>query len=91
MTNGPNARLAEIVINTLPRSRTRHDVHRQPHYYALRNHLLDFLVDRSRSFAAGCSAYDPRSPPIVRPGIVGPGIVGPGIVDPAIVARRKEA
>jgi nitrate/nitrite transport system ATP-binding protein len=81
MTNGPNARLAEIVVNTLPRSRTRHDMHRHPHYYGLRNHLLDFLVDRSRGFSAACSAYDPRSPPIVRP----------GIVDPAIEARRKEA
>jgi nitrate/nitrite transport system ATP-binding protein len=81
MTNGPNARLAEIVVNTLPRARTRHDMHRHPHYYGLRNHLLDFLVDRSRGFSAACSACDPRSPPIVRP----------GIVDPAIEARRKEA
>src|SRR5512145_1529437 len=39
MTNGPEARIAEIVVNTLPRVRSRHDVHHHPHYYRLRNHL----------------------------------------------------
>src|SRR3954466_8015753 len=37
MTNGPKARIAEIVVNTLPRPRARHDLHRHPHYYATRN------------------------------------------------------
>ncbi|MGE5526665.1 MAG: ABC transporter ATP-binding protein, partial [Rhodospirillaceae bacterium] len=70
MTNGPFARIAEIVVNTLPRERTRHDMHRHPHYYRIRNHLLDFLVDRSRTFAehAKTGAYDPRNPPLARPG-----------------------
>jgi nitrate/nitrite transport system ATP-binding protein len=71
MTNGPNAKIAEIVVNTLPRDRNRHDLHRHPHYYRIRNHLIEFLVDRSRAFdqetAAG--AYDPRNPPVVKPGL----------------------
>ena len=50
MTNGPRAKIAEIVVNTLPRSRTRHDLHKHPHYYRIRNHLIEFLVDRSRAF-----------------------------------------
>ncbi len=70
MTNGPHAKIAEIVENTLPRQRTRHDMHRHPHYYRIRNHLLDFLVDRSRAFAESArdGAYDPRHPPLVKPG-----------------------
>jgi nitrate/nitrite transport system ATP-binding protein len=71
MTNGPHARIAEIVVNTLPRHRTRHDLHRHPHYYRIRNHLIEFLVDRSRAFAVqGVAAgYDPRNPPLVAPGL----------------------
>jgi len=71
MTNGPRARIAEIVVNTLPRSRTQHDLHKHPHYYPIRNHLIEFLVDRSRAFGAVASspAYDPRDPPLVRPGL----------------------
>jgi len=51
MTNGPDAYLAEIVINALPRPRDRANLHRQPGYYALRNHIVDFLVTRSRVLA----------------------------------------
>jgi nitrate/nitrite transport system ATP-binding protein len=71
MTNGPHAKIAEIVVNTLPRERNRHDLHRHPHYYRIRNHLIEFLVDRSRAFAeAGAAAgYDPRKPPLTRPGL----------------------
>jgi nitrate/nitrite transport system ATP-binding protein len=71
MTNGPGARIAELVLNTLPRDRNRHDMHRHPHYYPIRNHLLDFLIDRSKSFdqeLAG-KTYDPKNPPLVMPGI----------------------
>jgi len=90
MTNGPQARLAEIVVNTLPRSRTRHDMHRHPHYYALRNHLLDFLVERSRGFVAGSALYDPRKPPIVRPASSVASIAQPW-EPPLGGARRTEA
>ena len=66
MTNGPDAVIAEVVHNPLPRDRRRFDLHKQPGYYALRNHLVDFLVDRSRSFAKSVPAgYDRRSPPVV--------------------------
>jgi nitrate/nitrite transport system ATP-binding protein len=47
MTSGPEARIGEVVANTLPRTRTRHEMHHHPSYYGLRNHLLDFLVNRS--------------------------------------------
>ncbi len=69
MTNGPHARIAEIVVNTMPRSRTRHDLHRHPHYYRIRNHLIDFLVDRSKAFASDSADYDPRHPQLVTPGL----------------------
>jgi nitrate/nitrite transport system ATP-binding protein len=69
MTNGPHAKVAEIVRNTLPRERHRDTVHKEPHYYPIRNHLVDFLVTRSRMFNADPPAgYDPRHPPEVSPG-----------------------
>jgi len=72
MTNGPDAKLAEIVDNPLPKERGRADIHRHPLYYAVRNHIIDFLVTRSKNFAAGMagSAYDPRAVPVVRPGVI---------------------
>lgn len=71
MTNGPRARIAEIVLNTLPLDRSRNDIHRDPQYYRIRNHLVDFLVTRSRVLSqAKDTSYDPRHPPEVRPGLV---------------------
>jgi nitrate/nitrite transport system ATP-binding protein len=71
MTNGPKAKIAEVVVNTLPRDRNRHNMHRHPHYYRIRNHLIEFLVDRSRAFDEESAArgYDPRNPPLVKPGL----------------------
>lgn len=70
MTNGPEAKIAEIVRNSLPRDRDRNQMHRLPGYYPLRNHLMDFLVSRSATFrdeiAAGLD-WDPRSVPVVDP------------------------
>ena len=70
MTNGPNAVLAEIVENPLPKERQRNDVHRHPLYYGVRNHIIDFLVSRSRNFADEMKGtnYDRRRVPVVRPG-----------------------
>ncbi len=70
MTNGPNAVLAEIVENPLPKERARNDVHRHPLYYGVRNHIIDFLVSRSRNFAAETKGgnFDRRHVPVVRPG-----------------------
>ncbi|OZI60511.1 ABC transporter ATP-binding protein [Bordetella genomosp. 11] len=52
MSNGPHARLAEIVHNTLPRARTRDSLHHEPQFYRIRNHLIDFLVRRSAEIQA---------------------------------------
>jgi nitrate/nitrite transport system ATP-binding protein len=72
MTNGPDARLAEIVDNPLPKDRARTDFHRHPLYYAVRNHIIDFLVTRSKTFAAETKGkpFDPRNVPVVRPGVI---------------------
>src|SRR5205809_5378474 len=40
MTNGPKAWIAEIVDNTLPKARTRAELHKLADYYPLRNHLI---------------------------------------------------
>src|SRR5687768_2167118 len=69
MTNGPEAKIAEIVVNPLPRSRTRYTIHKEPDYYPVRNHLVDFLVIRSKQFNSELPAgYDPKHPPVVTPG-----------------------
>jgi nitrate/nitrite transport system ATP-binding protein len=69
MTNGPGAVLAEIVDNPLPKDRKRSDVHKHPLYYGVRNHIIDFLVARSKSFAEESRGrHDPRHVPVVRPG-----------------------
>ena len=65
MSNGPQARVAEIVRNTLPRNRQRATLHHDPHYYPLRNHLVDFLVTRSKHLSHGLA---PTHPPTVEPG-----------------------
>lgn len=69
MTNGPSARICEIIENTLPRNRTRTDMHRHPNYYPIRNHLIEFLVNRSKQFQEELAreTYDPRHPPVVAP------------------------
>jgi nitrate/nitrite transport system ATP-binding protein len=65
MSNGPQARVAEIVRNTMPRDRQRATVHHDPQYYPLRNHLVDFLVARSKDLSHGKA---PAHPPTVEPG-----------------------
>jgi nitrate/nitrite transport system ATP-binding protein len=70
MTNGPGAVLAEIVENPLPKNRERTEVHRHPLYYAVRNHIIDFLIERSRTFVSETPDFDPRHVPLVRPGVI---------------------
>lgn len=57
MSNGHDApdgagyvpgRIAEVVVNPLPRERSRAGLHRLPGYYELRNHIVDFLVARAQ-------------------------------------------
>jgi nitrate/nitrite transport system ATP-binding protein len=71
MSNGPNARIAEIVVNTLPKGRERAHLHHDPMYYPMRNHLVDFLVNRSKDLQAksaggGLHGYKPV---VVHPGM----------------------
>jgi nitrate/nitrite transport system ATP-binding protein len=69
MTNSPDAVLAEIVENPLPKMRLRTEIHRHPMYYMVRNHIIDFLVSRSRTFLAEMGRQlDPRHVPVVRLG-----------------------
>jgi nitrate/nitrite transport system ATP-binding protein len=68
MSNGPNACIAEIVENTLPKPRQRQAIHHDAQYYRVRNHLVDFLVNRSRLYQSG-EAERPAYPPVVRPGL----------------------
>lgn len=68
MTNGPDARLAEVVVNPLPRPRRREVLHRQPGFAELRNHIVDFLVTRSRTMAQTRPVgWDGRDVPEIRP------------------------
>src|SRR4051795_6094348 len=67
MTNSPDAVVAEIVENPLPKMRLRTEIHRHPMYYMVRNHIIDFLVSRSRTFLAKRGRqFDPRHVPVVR-------------------------
>jgi nitrate/nitrite transport system ATP-binding protein len=68
MSNGPNACVAEVVENTLPRPRDRHSIHHDSQYYRVRNHLVDFLINRSKLYQSGEVAR-PAQPPVVRPGV----------------------
>jgi nitrate/nitrite transport system ATP-binding protein len=92
MTNGPGAVLAEIVENPLPKQRARSDVHKHPLYYAVRNHIIDFLVSRSRSFIEEAGGdFDPRHVAIVRPGLPEPSIAKPTDQSPPSSRGRKAA
>jgi nitrate/nitrite transport system ATP-binding protein len=90
MTNGPEARIAEIVVNTLPRTRTRHDVHHHPHYYRIRNHLVDFLVHRSRLLqeGRGDDAANETGPRVVSPGLAD-AEEAPAAARPALLVQVK--
>ena len=56
MTNGAESAsgytpggIGEVVVNTLPKKRTRAELHHLPGYYDLRNHVVDFLIKRAKS------------------------------------------
>jgi nitrate/nitrite transport system ATP-binding protein len=75
MTNGPGAVFGEIVDNPLPKDRKRTDFHRHPLYYGVRNHIIDFLVTRSKTFTAETKDFDPRHIKVVRPGALDAAVV----------------
>jgi nitrate/nitrite transport system ATP-binding protein len=70
MSNGPHARVAEIVHNTMPRNRVRATIHHDPQYYRIRNHLVDFLVNRSKLIQAGAVDRIGDAPLVVAPGLI---------------------
>jgi nitrate/nitrite transport system ATP-binding protein len=89
MTKGPGAVLAEIIENPLPKDRGRDGLHRHPLYYGLRNHIVDFLVSRSKSFASEVPDHDPRHVPVVRIGKPEPSIVAALEVVESIATQVK--
>lgn len=73
MTNGPKAHVAESVVIDIPRPRDRTQIIHHPAYYAIRNHLIEFLIARSRVLRDEPSpSYDPKNPPVIRPGLLQP-------------------
>lgn len=55
MTNGAESAsgytpggIGEVVINTLPKKRTRAELHHLDGYYEMRNHIVDFLIKRAK-------------------------------------------
>lgn len=92
MSAGPKAMLAELLENPLPRERKAADIHRHPHYYALRNHIADFLANRAAGFAAEIKRskqQPPREVPVARPGAPEPAIAGRSGISP-VSARSAE-
>lgn len=71
MTNGPYAEIAESVVIDLPRPRDRTTLFEHPAYYKIRNHILDFLVNRckeSRPIPPKDAPAEMTFPPDVHPG-----------------------
>lgn len=66
MTNGPLARVAESVEITIPRPRNRTSIVQHPNYYAIRNHLVQFLGQRSADLAGQPSVDGFEIPETVR-------------------------
>jgi len=65
MTNGPHARVAESVEITIPRPRSRTSIVDHPNYYAIRNHLVHFLGERSVELSGPSSSDDTHRPETV--------------------------
>lgn len=66
MTNGPMARVAESVEITVPRPRNRTTIVEHPNYYAIRNHLVHFLGQRSAEMSGQGSSGETHRPETVR-------------------------
>jgi nitrate/nitrite transport system ATP-binding protein len=71
MTNGPFARVAESVEITIPRPRNRTAIVEHPNYYAIRNHLVQFLGKRSKELAGQASDGAAQRPDTVRIDLTG--------------------
>ncbi|BAC89510.1 nitrate ABC transporter ATP-binding protein [Gloeobacter violaceus] len=60
MSNGPAAKVAELMTVELPRPRTRMEVINNPHYYRQRNELLYFL-NKAKKAAQGAPVRTPAT------------------------------
>jgi len=85
MSNGPQARIAEVVRNPLPRARQRATLHHEALFYAVRNHLVDFLLARSKELSHGRA---PQHPPEIRPGVPADPAAGPIHPTPRVALQR---
>jgi nitrate/nitrite transport system ATP-binding protein len=52
MSDGPEARIAEIVTVNIPKPRSRATIVNHPAFYDIRNYLVDFLVNQSGTISA---------------------------------------
>ena len=92
MSNGPQARVAEIVKNTMSRERQRATLHHDPQYYRIRNHLVDFLVARSKDLPHGPALGGPPAQPLeVSPGLDGPDPRPPASTSTTVTPLRSIA
>ena len=66
MSNGPFAQVAESVEITIPRPRRRTEIVEHPNYYAIRNHLVQFLGQRSKALSGQAGDGADRSPETIR-------------------------
>jgi nitrate/nitrite transport system ATP-binding protein len=64
MSNGPKAQIAESVKVSIPRPRSRTDIIHHPAYYKIRNHLVDFLVNRSKDLSGSVCEVKPDHRPL---------------------------
>ena len=87
MSNGPRAAIAEIVENTMPRNRTRGTLHHDPQHYRIRNHLVEFLVNRAKAFSRESRPAGGPAPR-VRPGLDAPGAASAAAPTPNVVNLR---
>ena len=65
MTNGPAARVGDVLDVPFPRPRDRTAVLEHPEYYRLREHLIGFLENQSHATSVPDDA--PDTPPAVVP------------------------
>ena len=65
MTNGPCARIAELVEVAIPRPRARETIIEHPHYYKIRNHVIHFLVRHASHGVPGDGAVVEQYAPLI--------------------------
>jgi nitrate/nitrite transport system ATP-binding protein len=65
MTNGPCARIAELVDVAIPRPRARETIIEHPHYYKIRNHVIHFLVRHASHGVSGEGVVVEQHTPLV--------------------------